>query len=45
MIDEMSLELLKGAEIDYVEDLLGSYFKVQNPNAATSCGCGSSFSI
>ena len=45
VIDEVSLEFLKGAEIDFVEDLLGSYFKVQNPNATSSCGCGSSFSI
>ena len=45
VIDEVSLELLKGAEIDFVEDLLGSYFKVANPNATTSCGCGSSFSV
>jgi iron-sulfur cluster insertion protein len=45
VIDEVSLELLKGGEIDYVEDLLGSYFKIANPNATTSCGCGSSFSV
>ena len=45
VIDEVSLELLKGAEIDFVEDLLGSYFKIANPNATTSCGCGSSFSV
>ena len=45
VIDEVSLEFLKGAEIDFIEDLLGSYFKVQNPNATSSCGCGSSFSI
>ena len=44
-IDEMSLELLKGAELDFVEDLMGAYFTVQNPNATSSCGCGVSFSI
>ncbi|MEX0758039.1 MAG: iron-sulfur cluster insertion protein ErpA [Tistlia sp.] len=45
VIDEVSLELLKGSEIDFVEDLMGAYFKVQNPNASSSCGCGSSFAI
>lgn len=45
LIDEMSLELLKGSELDFVEDLIGSYFVVKNPNAASTCGCGSSFSL
>jgi iron-sulfur cluster insertion protein len=45
VIDEMSLELLKGAEVDFVEDLMGAYFKIENPNATASCGCGTSFSI
>ena len=45
VIDEVSLELLKGSEIDFVEDLMGAYFKLENPNAASSCGCGSSFAI
>ena len=45
VIDETSLELLKGSEVDFVEDLLGSYFKIQNPNATSSCGCGTSFSV
>lgn len=45
VIDEMSLELLAGAEIDYAEELVGSAFKINNPNAASSCGCGSSFAI
>jgi iron-sulfur cluster insertion protein len=45
VVDETSLELLNGAEIDYVEELVGSAFKINNPNAASSCGCGSSFSI
>lgn len=44
VVDETSLELLAGAEVDYVEELAGSYFKVDNPNAKSSCGCGSSFS-
>jgi iron-sulfur cluster insertion protein len=45
VIDEVSLDLLKGSEIDFVEDLIGSYFAVKNPNASSTCGCGSSFSI
>ncbi len=45
VIDEVSLELLAGSEIDFVEDLIGASFQVKNPNAASSCGCGSSFSI
>ncbi|MGB0683633.1 MAG: iron-sulfur cluster insertion protein ErpA [Magnetovibrionaceae bacterium] len=45
IIDEVSLDLVNGAEIDYVDDLIGSFFKIQNPNAASSCGCGTSFSI
>ena len=45
VIDEMSLELLNGSELDYVEELVGSSFQIKNPNAASSCGCGSSFSI
>ncbi len=45
VIDETSLELLNGAEVDYVEELVGSSFQIKNPNAASSCGCGSSFSI
>lgn len=45
VIDEMSLELLDGAEIDYVEELVGSSFQVKNPNASSSCGCGTSFSV
>ena len=45
IIDSTSLELLAGSEIDYVEDLVGSYFKVSNPNASSSCGCGSSFAV
>jgi len=45
LVDETSLELLKGSEVDFVEDLLGSYFKIHNPNATSSCGCGTSFSV
>jgi iron-sulfur cluster insertion protein len=45
VIDTTSLELLGGAELDYVEDLVGSYFKVSNPNASSSCGCGNSFAL
>ncbi|MFC1684739.1 iron-sulfur cluster insertion protein ErpA [Pseudomonadota bacterium] len=44
LVDPMSLQYLTGAEIDYVEDLQGSQFVIRNPNAATTCGCGSSFS-
>jgi iron-sulfur cluster insertion protein len=45
VIDGMSLMYLIGCEVDYVEDLTGSYFKVSNPNATASCGCGNSFAI
>lgn len=45
VVDETSLELLAGAEIDYVEELIGASFRISNPNAASSCGCGSSFSL
>ncbi|HEX2592345.1 MAG TPA: iron-sulfur cluster insertion protein ErpA [Rhizomicrobium sp.] len=45
LIDRMSLDFLKGAEIDYVDDLIGAAFKVNNPNAKSSCGCGTSFSV
>jgi iron-sulfur cluster assembly accessory protein len=45
LIDSTSLEFLKGAEIDYVDDLIGAAFKVNNPNATSSCGCGTSFSV
>ncbi|MGB8274474.1 MAG: iron-sulfur cluster insertion protein ErpA [Alphaproteobacteria bacterium] len=44
VVDDISLGLLAGSELDYVEDLVGSYFAVKNPNATSSCGCGSSFS-
>jgi iron-sulfur cluster insertion protein len=45
VVDEVSLGLLNGAEVDFVEDLMGAQFQIRNPNAASSCGCGNSFSI
>lgn len=45
VVDPMSLELLKGSAVDFVEDLNGAAFKVLNPNAQSGCGCGSSFSV
>jgi iron-sulfur cluster assembly accessory protein len=45
LVDPVSLEYLTGSEIDFVDDLIGSSFKVHNPNATASCGCGTSFSI
>jgi iron-sulfur cluster insertion protein len=44
LIDSMSMQYLQGAEIDYVEELMGSSFSIKNPNAQSSCSCGSSFS-
>jgi iron-sulfur cluster assembly accessory protein len=44
-IDAVSLPFLDGAEIDWVDDLIGSSFKIRNPNAKSSCGCGVSFSV
>ncbi len=45
VIDETSLELLAGAQIDYVEDMIGASFQIKNPVAKSSCGCGNSFSV
>ena len=45
LIDPASLDLLAGAELDYAEELMGSYFAVRNPNAKSACGCGTSFSV
>jgi iron-sulfur cluster assembly accessory protein len=45
LIDPVSLDFLKGAEIDFSDDLIGAAFKVNNPNARSSCGCGTSFSV
>ena len=45
LVDPISLDLVRGAAVDFVEDLNGASFKVLNPNAQSGCGCGSSFSI
>ena len=45
LVDEVSLAFLKGSEIDFVDELAGAEFRVRNPNAKSSCGCGVSFSI
>ena len=45
VVDEMSLDLVRGGAVDYVESLGGASFQVTNPNATSGCGCGSSFSI
>ena len=45
LIDPISVRYLAGSEIDFVDDLIGAAFKVNNPNATASCGCGTSFSI
>ena len=45
VVDPISLQFLGGSEIDFIDDLIGAHFTVQNPNATASCGCGTSFSI
>jgi iron-sulfur cluster insertion protein len=45
LIDSMSMQYLQGATIDYKDELMGSNFTIKNPNAVTTCGCGSSFSV
>ena len=45
LVDSMSSQYLQGADVDYREDLTGSQFVIKNPNATTTCGCGSSFSV
>ena len=45
LIDSLSLEFMGGAEIDYVDDLIGQSFQIKNPNAVAGCGCGTSFSV
>jgi iron-sulfur cluster insertion protein len=45
VVDSVSLDLVRGCAVDYIENLGGAAFKVENPNAASGCGCGSSFSI
>ena len=45
LVDAMSMQYMSGAVIDYKEDIMGSSFSIKNPNAQTTCGCGSSFSV
>jgi iron-sulfur cluster assembly accessory protein len=45
LVDRVSLQYLGGAEIDFVDDLIGAAFKINNPNATASCGCGTSFAL
>ena len=45
IVDPASLEMIKGAELDFVDDLMGQSFRVKNPNAVASCGCGVSFTV
>lgn len=45
VIDQISLPFLEGSEIDFVDDLIGASFRIKNPNATASCGCGTSFSV
>lgn len=45
LVDSMSFQYLQGSSVDYVEELTGAHFKIQNPQAQTTCGCGSSFSV
>ena len=45
LIDETSMQFLGGAQIDYVDDLMAAAFKIDNPNASSACGCGTSFAI
>jgi iron-sulfur cluster assembly accessory protein len=45
LIDPVSVQYMAGSEIDFVDDLIGAAFKVKNPNATASCGCGTSFAL
>ena len=45
LVDSVSMDLLSGSELDYADELMGSYFAVRNPNAKSACGCGTSFSV
>lgn len=45
LVDSMSMTYLQGAKVDYIDDLMGSSFNIENPNAQTTCGCGSSFGV
>ncbi len=45
VVDDVSLDLLSGTTLEFVDDLMGQYFKMENPNASSSCGCGASFAV
>lgn len=45
LVDRVSLPLMQGSQVDFVDDLIGASFRISNPNAKTSCGCGTSFSL
>lgn len=45
LVDSMSVEYMRGSELDFVEDMIGASFQIRNPNATAKCGCGSSFAI
>ena len=45
LIDQVSLDFLGGSEVDFIEGLMGSHFEIKNPNAKSSCGCGTSFAV
>jgi iron-sulfur cluster insertion protein len=45
LVDEASLDLLRGCQIDYVDDLMSASFRISNPNATSTCGCGTSFAV
>lgn len=45
VVDETSIELMEGSEVDFVEEMIGASFQIRNPNAASACGCGNSFSL
>lgn len=45
LVDPVSLDFLRGAEIDFIDDLMGQSFRIENPNASSSCGCGTSFAL
>jgi iron-sulfur cluster assembly accessory protein len=45
LVDSVSLDFLRGSRIDFVNDLIGQSFKIENPNATASCGCGTSFAV
>ena len=45
LVDSMSAQFMQGSEIDFVDDLIGQSFQIQNPNAVASCGCGTSFAV